>query len=39
MAHALGLFVERFKAVPLSGVIPDMKSDTSSFIKLQKMYF
>jgi amyloid beta precursor protein binding protein 1 len=37
---ALDMFVkcEGNGCLPLTGKVPDMKSDTDSFIKLQKMY-
>lgn len=38
MVHALGKFVAAHGVLPLAGIIPDMKSDTESFIKLQMMY-
>jgi hypothetical protein len=38
LAHALGKFIAKAGVLPLAGVVPDMKSDTESFIQLQMMY-
>lgn len=40
LMHALKRFVEEEGegALPVSGVIPDMKSDTESYVLLQRMY-
>ena len=38
LLKALSDFVQEFGVLPLSGVIPDMKADTESFICLQKIY-
>jgi len=38
LAHALREFVGRENRLPVSGVIPDMFSDSERFIKLQNLY-
>lgn len=38
MLKALSDFVQLNGVLPLSGIIPDMKADTESFIYLQKLY-
>lgn len=38
MVKALSDFIQLHGVLPLSGVIPDMKADTESFIELQKLY-
>ena len=38
MVKALSDFVKVHNVLPLSGIIPDMKADTDSFIFLQKLY-
>ena len=40
LLHALKRFVENEGegTLPVSGVIPDMKSDTESYVLLQRMY-
>ena len=38
MAHALRDFVNRENRLPVSGVVPDMFSDSERFIKLQNIY-
>ena len=38
MTRGLKAFVDTFGVLPLSGKIPDMKSDTESYINLQKIY-
>jgi len=38
LAHSLKEFVEKEGRLPLSGVIPDMFSDTERFIQLQNLY-
>ena len=38
LAHALRDFVSREEKLPVSGVVPDMFSDSERFIKLQNIY-
>ncbi|KAJ3396570.1 hypothetical protein CcCBS67573_g01562 [Chytriomyces confervae] len=38
LACATAEFAESEKSLPLAGVVPDMKSDTESFVKLQTIY-
>merc|ERR1712241_396653 len=38
MAHALRDFVNSEERLPVSGVVPDMFSDSERFIKLQNLY-
>ena len=38
LAHALREFVKREERLPVSGIVPDMISDSERFIKLQNIY-
>ena len=38
MVHALKQFVEKEKALPLPGTVPDMKADTERYVALQTVY-
>jgi len=38
LLKALGMYIEKYKCLPISGVVEDMHSDTDSYVKLQKIY-
>ena len=38
LAKALSEFVDAEMRLPVSGILPDMKADTESFVKLQSIY-
>lgn len=38
MCNALKQFYDEFHILPLSGILPDMESDTAKYIKLKRLY-
>jgi len=38
IARAVKLFVEKHGVLPLTGVLPDMKAESNTYVELQKMY-